>query len=118
MGPIAANGILHADAEIFGPNVRCLGESLAGRPVVVFGGGTVGLLTALFAQSAGAEIILAEPSAWRREKAEALGLTAMTETRHGNTPRHAGITVDRIAGPTSSSRPVRVLKACTTHYAR
>ena len=81
MGPIAANGILHADAEIFGSNVRCLGEGLAGRPVVVFGAGTVGLLTALFAQSAGAEVILAEPSAWRREKAEALGLTAMTETQ-------------------------------------
>ena len=51
MGPIAANGILHADAEIFGTDVRRLGESLAGRTAVVFGGGTVGLLTALFAQS-------------------------------------------------------------------
>lgn len=81
MGPIAANGILHADAEIFGPDVRRLGESLAGRPIVVFGGGTVGLLTALFAQDAGAEIILAEPSAWRREKAEAFELTAMTEAQ-------------------------------------
>ena len=81
MGPIAANGILHADAEMFGSSVRQLGESLAGRPVAVFGGGTVGLLTALFARDAGAEIILAEPSAWRREKAEALGLTAMTEAQ-------------------------------------
>ena len=81
MGPIAANGILHADAEIFGTDVRRLGESLAGRTAVVFGGGTVGLLTALFAQAAGAEIIVAEPSAWRRAKAEALGLTAMTETQ-------------------------------------
>lgn len=81
MGPIAANGILHADAETFGPEVRKLGESLAGRPVVVFGGGTVGLLTALFAQAAGAEIVLAEPSAWRRERAGALGLTAMAEAQ-------------------------------------
>ena len=81
MGPIAANGILHADAEIFGPDVRRLGESLAGRPIAVFGGGTVGLLTALFATAAGAEVILAEPSAWRREKAEALGLVAMTEAQ-------------------------------------
>lgn len=81
MGPIAANGILHADAEVFGANVRRLGESLAYRPVIVFGGGTVGLLTALFAQAARAEVILAEPSAWRRDKAEALGLVAMAEDR-------------------------------------
>ncbi|MEQ1956288.1 zinc-binding alcohol dehydrogenase [Mesorhizobium sp. CN2-181] len=93
MGPIAANGILHADAEIFGPDVRHLGESLDGRPVVVVGGGTVGLLTALFAQDAGAEIILAEPSAWRREKAEALGVRAMTEDQawqHAKARWHQG----------------------------
>ncbi|MEO9340765.1 zinc-binding alcohol dehydrogenase [Mesorhizobium sp. SB112] len=93
MGPIAANGILHADAEILGPQTRHLGESLAGRPVVVFGGGTVGLLTALFASMAGAEVILAEPSAWRREKAGALGLTAMTEAhawQHAKTRWHHG----------------------------
>jgi NADPH:quinone reductase-like Zn-dependent oxidoreductase len=81
MGPIAANGILHADAEVLGTNVRRLGESLSGSPVAIFGGGTVGLLTALFAHTAGAEVILAEPSAWRRAKAEALGLMAMTETQ-------------------------------------
>jgi threonine dehydrogenase-like Zn-dependent dehydrogenase len=81
MGPIAANGILHADAEMFGPDVRCLGESLAGRPVVVFGCGTVGLLTALFARTFGAEVIVAEPSRWRREKAETLGLTAMSDAQ-------------------------------------
>jgi len=81
MGPIAANGILHADADVFGPNVRHLGESLAHRPVIVFGGGTVGLLTALFARAAGAEVVLAEPSAWRRDKAGELGLVAMAEDR-------------------------------------
>ncbi|WP_274630893.1 zinc-dependent alcohol dehydrogenase [Arvimicrobium flavum] len=93
MGPIAANGILHADAETFGPEVRRLGESLTDRPIVVFGGGTVGLLTALFAQAAGAEIVLAEPSAWRRDKAEALGLTAMTEAhawQHAKARWHHG----------------------------
>ena len=30
MGPIAANGILHADAEVFGAGVRRLGEGIAG----------------------------------------------------------------------------------------
>ncbi len=79
MGPIAANGILHADAEMFGTQVRQLGEGVAGRQVIVFGGGTVGLLTALFARRGGAEVVVAEPSAFRRRKAEELGLTAMTE---------------------------------------
>ncbi len=93
MGPIAANGILHADAEIFGSNVRRLGEGIAGRSVIVFGGGTVGLLTALFARAAGAEIVVAEPSSWRREKAEALGLTAMSESQawqHAKAEWHHG----------------------------
>lgn len=79
MGPIAANGILHADAENFGPDVGRLGEGVAGRPVVVIGGGTVGILTALFADKAGANVVLTDPSPFRRRKAEALGLTAMTE---------------------------------------
>ena len=80
MGPIAANGILHADAEIFGSNVPALGVGVAGRPVLVIGGGVVGLLTALFAQQVGAsEVVIADPSAFRRERAEALGLEALTE---------------------------------------
>ena len=101
MGPIAANGILHADAEAFGVNVRCLGDGIAGRPVIVLGGGSVGFLTALFARNAGAEVILADPSPFRREKAEALGLAAMTEEhawqhakarwRHGPADRGADI---------------------------
>ncbi len=93
MGPIAANGILHADAEVYGQDVRHLGESLAGKCVVVFGGGTVGMLTALFAQSAGAETIVAEPSPWRRDRAAALGLKAMAEDeawQHAKTWHHGG----------------------------
>ena len=80
MGPIAANGILHADAEMLGNNVTELGQGVAGRPVLVFGGGTVGLMTALFAKQVGAsEVVVAEPSEFRRKIAEKLGLTAMTE---------------------------------------
>jgi NADPH:quinone reductase-like Zn-dependent oxidoreductase len=79
MGPIAANGILHADAEIFGSSVAYLGQGVEGRRVVVMGGGTVGMMTALFALSAGAEVILADPSPFRRQKAEALGVLAMDE---------------------------------------
>ena len=81
MGPISANGILHADAEIFGAGVQHLGDGVAGRPVLVIGGGAVGLLTALFAKAAGAEVVLAEPSDYRRQRAEELGLVAMTENQ-------------------------------------
>ncbi|MFP5077901.1 glycosyltransferase [Rhizobium sp. YIM 134829] len=80
MGPIAANGILHADAEAFGAHVPALGSGVRDRPVIVIGGGTVGLMTALFARSLGAsDVIITDPSDYRRAKAEALGLTAMTE---------------------------------------
>lgn len=79
MGPICANGILHADAEAgVGPGAP-LGAGIAGRPAVVWGGGTVGLLTALFARRAGAEVIVAEPDPWRRDRAARLGLDALPE---------------------------------------
>jgi NADPH:quinone reductase-like Zn-dependent oxidoreductase len=80
MGPICANGILHADAEIYGAQAAAFGSGVAGRPVLVFGAGVVGLLTALFAQRAGAaEVVIADASAFRREHAEAMGIAAMTE---------------------------------------
>ncbi|WP_276121329.1 glycosyltransferase [Pararhizobium qamdonense] len=80
MGPIAANGILHADADALGNNVFSLGAGIAGRRVVVLGAGTVGLMTALFAQKLGAsDVIIADPSEFRRGKAQAMGLTAMNE---------------------------------------
>jgi predicted dehydrogenase/glycosyltransferase involved in cell wall biosynthesis/threonine dehydrogenase-like Zn-dependent dehydrogenase len=80
MGPIAANGILHADAEAFGAHVPSFGAGVAGRPVIVIGGGTVGLMTALFARKLGAsDVVITDPSDFRRGKAEAMGLTAMTE---------------------------------------
>jgi threonine dehydrogenase-like Zn-dependent dehydrogenase len=80
MGPICANGLLHADAEAFGAAVPHLGAGVEGRPVLVWGGGTVGLLTALFARSAGAaDLLVAEPSPFRRGIAEKLGLAALPE---------------------------------------
>lgn len=79
MGPIAANGILHADALVHAGGDADFGAGVRGRRVAVWGGGTVGLFTALFARAAGAEVILAEPSAFRRGLAERLGLTAMEE---------------------------------------
>ena len=48
--------------------------------MLVIGGGVVGLLTALFAQVGGAaEVVVADPSAFRRGRAEALGFEALTE---------------------------------------
>lgn len=80
MGPICANGILHADAEAFGANVPALGAGVNGRPVLIIGAGTVGLMTALFARLLGAsEVVITDPTDFRRGKAEAMGFTAMTE---------------------------------------
>ena len=94
MGPIAANGILHADAEIFGAGVARLGDGVAGRSVVVIGAGTVGMLTALFARRAGAaDVIIADASPFRRARAEALGFEAMDEAaawQHAKARWHTG----------------------------
>ncbi len=80
MGPIAANGLLYADHELSGAGSTRLGSSLAGRPVLVFGAGIVGFFTALFAQRAGAsEVVIADPSPFRRLRAETLGMLAMEE---------------------------------------
>ncbi len=84
MGPIAANGILQADAEFCCPSVSRLGDGVRGRRAVVMGAGTVGLLTALFARHLGAlEVVVADPSPYRRGRAEAMGLTALDEARAG-----------------------------------
>jgi 2-desacetyl-2-hydroxyethyl bacteriochlorophyllide A dehydrogenase len=45
--------------------------------VVVLGLGTVGLLTALLLERSGAQVLAAEPQAWRREVARSLGVTAV-----------------------------------------
>lgn len=77
MGPICANGLLHAAAEQHGTNVRTLGEGVRGRRVVVTGAGVVGLLTALFARHHGAaETVLVDPTSRRRAVAEAFGFEA------------------------------------------
>jgi threonine dehydrogenase-like Zn-dependent dehydrogenase len=93
MGPIAANGILHADAEEFGAHVPTLGASLSGRPVIVWGGGTVGLFCALFARRAGAsEVVVVDPSPYRRDLATAMGFAALDEDaawRHAKARWHS-----------------------------
>jgi 2-desacetyl-2-hydroxyethyl bacteriochlorophyllide A dehydrogenase len=50
---------------------------LLGDHVVVLGLGTVGVLTAVLLQRAGARVVAGEPLAWRRDKAAALGIAAV-----------------------------------------
>jgi threonine dehydrogenase-like Zn-dependent dehydrogenase len=82
MGPICANGLLHAAVEEVGRDVRTLGDGVRGRRVAVVGGGVVGLLTGLLAQHHGAEeVVVLDPTPHRRAAAEGLGLTALDPDR-------------------------------------
>jgi threonine dehydrogenase-like Zn-dependent dehydrogenase len=81
MGPICANGLLHAAAELAGDRVQTLGDGVRDRTVLVTGAGVVGLLSALFAQSYGArEVLVADPDPERLAAARALGLEVVDES--------------------------------------
>ncbi|MDT1064619.1 zinc-binding alcohol dehydrogenase [Paracoccus sp. CPCC 101403] len=92
MGPIAANGILHAGADQFGAALPNLGAAVEGRPVLVWGGGTVGLFCAMFARAGGAShVVVVDPSPFRRRIAQAMGFDAMEEdqaVRHAKSAWH------------------------------
>jgi hypothetical protein len=76
MGPICANGLLHAAAQAGGGDTAGLAGGVAGRRVVVTGGGVIGLLTGLLARDQGAaEVAVADPTPQRRAAAAGLGLT-------------------------------------------
>ena len=80
MGPICANGLLHAAADLVGQDVRDLGDGVRGRNVLVMGAGVVGLLTGLFARRHGAaDVAVADPTPERLGAARALGLTTVDE---------------------------------------
>jgi threonine dehydrogenase-like Zn-dependent dehydrogenase len=104
MGPICANGLLHAAAEVHGPAVRDLADGVRGRRVVVTGAGVVALLTALFARHHGAaSVVVLDPTPARRAAAEVLGFEALdpdagdpavllkTRWRHGPDDRGADV---------------------------
>jgi 2-desacetyl-2-hydroxyethyl bacteriochlorophyllide A dehydrogenase len=83
--------VLHAVPAGVDPRTATLAEPLAvavhavdlsgmrpGDVVAVYGAGPIGVLTALVAQHAGAaEVVITEPSPWRREVAASLGLTVV-----------------------------------------
>ncbi|MBG0567483.1 zinc-dependent alcohol dehydrogenase [Actinoplanes aureus] len=78
MGPICANGLLHAAADRYGPAVRSLSDGVLGARVAVVGAGVVGLLTALLARAHGAaSVVVLDPTAQRLKIAEALGLDTL-----------------------------------------
>jgi hypothetical protein len=80
MGPICANGLLHAAADLVGSGVRELGDGVRGRQVLVVGGGVVGLLTGLFALHHGAmSVALADRTPQRLAAAAGLGLIPLDE---------------------------------------
>jgi threonine dehydrogenase-like Zn-dependent dehydrogenase len=85
MGPICANGLLHAAAELGGaapadPGAVQLADGVRDRRVLITGGGVVGLLTGLFARACGAaEVAVADPDPQRLAAAEGLGLTPVTD---------------------------------------
>jgi threonine dehydrogenase-like Zn-dependent dehydrogenase len=85
MGPICANGLLHASAELVGttpadPGAVQLSDGVRDRRVLVTGGGVVGLLTGLFARASGAaEVALADPDPQRLAAAEGLGMSPVAD---------------------------------------
>lgn len=81
MGPICANGLLHAASDLMGAAVRDLGDGVLGREVVVTGAGVVGLLTALFARQYGAaEVLVVDSSPERLVVAAALGFGTIADS--------------------------------------
>ncbi|MGH3788424.1 MAG: zinc-dependent alcohol dehydrogenase [Pseudonocardiaceae bacterium] len=123
MGPICANGLLHAAAELHGTDIRSLADGVFGRRVVVTGAGVVGLLTALFARLHGAqEVVIIEPTDDRRCVAEALGLAVLdpdaddvavllkTRWRHGPGDRGADVVFQCRGQAASLALALRLLR--------
>src|SRR4029453_5563354 len=80
MGPICANGLLHAAADAAGPGALQLGDGVRGRQVLVTGAGVVGLLVALLARHHGAgEVLVADATPQRLAAARALGLEGVDD---------------------------------------
>jgi threonine dehydrogenase-like Zn-dependent dehydrogenase len=121
LGPICANGLLHAAAE-GGAVTAGLGDGVRGRLVLVTGGGMIGLLTGLFARQHGAaEVMIVDPTPVRRTAAQRLGLLAVDETedlartlkrrwRHGPADRGADVVFQCRGRAESLSLALRALR--------
>ena len=104
MGPICANGLLHAAADAVGGDVRDLGDGVRGLTVLVTGAGVVGLLVAVLARHHGAaDVVVADATPEQLAAARALGLdtiehgddgiwpTVKQRWRHGAADRGADV---------------------------
>ncbi len=88
LGPICANGLLHAAADAGGTT---LDAGVRGRIVLVTGGGAIGLLAGLMARHLGAaEVVVVDPTPQRRAAAEGLGLRAVDDDPDGLRELKAG----------------------------
>jgi len=128
MGPICANGLLHAAADLCGPDVRSLGDGVRGRRVAVIGAGVVALLTALLARRHGADsVVVLDPTPGRRAVAEALGLESLdpegpddvaaslkTRWRHAPGDRGADVVFQCRGQPASLHLALRVARPQAT----
>jgi threonine dehydrogenase-like Zn-dependent dehydrogenase len=75
MGPICANGILHADEDAFDGSAQSFGAGIRGRCVLVCGTGVIGILTGMMCRWAGAyEVAIAGRNPWKLSVAESLGM--------------------------------------------
>lgn len=122
MGPICANGLLHAAHDLHGPAVQRLGDGVRGRRVVVVGAGVVGLLTACFARSGGAaEVVVVDETPARLAVAEALGVNVMDagddpavalkrRWRHGPNDRGADLVFQCRGRPRALALGLRLLR--------
>ncbi|MBF8187952.1 zinc-binding dehydrogenase [Nonomuraea sp. K274] len=122
MGPICANGLLHAAHDLHGPAVRHLGDGVRGRRVVVVGAGVVGLLTACFAMSGdAAEVVVVDETPARLAVAAALGanvlaadddpaVTLKRRWRHGVQDRGADVVFQCRGQPRALALGLRLLR--------
>jgi threonine dehydrogenase-like Zn-dependent dehydrogenase len=121
LGPICANGLLHAAAEVVNP-VTSLGQGVSGRRVLVTGAGLIGLLTALFAAELGAdEVAVADADPRRRDVARSLGfwaldadddpaLTVKTRWRHGPGDHGADVVFQCRGRPNALATALRAVR--------
>jgi threonine dehydrogenase-like Zn-dependent dehydrogenase len=123
MGPICANGLLHAAADVHGTDVRSLADGVRGRRVVVIGAGVVGLLTGLFAHHHGAaSVVILDSTPERRAVAERLELETLdlqdddppvvlkTRWRHGPGDRGADVVFQCRGQASALAMALRVLR--------
>ena len=122
MGPVCANGLLHAAADL------CGRDGVRGPRVVVVGAGVVALLTALLTRRHGAaSVVVLDPTPGRRAVAEALGLESLdpqgpndaaaslkTRWRHGPGDRGADVAFQCRGQPAALHLALRVARPQAT----